>query len=263
MIFRAPQLNLNQFHVFEYELYPYQFTGDDVPPTPLTPQNVILPETNILREKAALFGHLIGYKQEQDGMMIQNLVPNHKTEYQQISTSSKAQLELHTETAFHPYRPDYVLLMCLRGDPDAFTTIATISNILRNLSGGIKDILREKLFTTSLDISFQNAEQPDRTITTSILNGSSLIYDKTLMKGTTPQAVLALEHLDKAISLATRKIALVTGDILVINNHTCVHGRAPFQPRYDGTDRWLQRALVVKELPPLDQRNGNVITTIL
>jgi alpha-ketoglutarate-dependent taurine dioxygenase len=263
MIFRAPQLNLNQFHVFEYELYPYQFTGDDVPPTPLTPQNVILPETNILREKAALFGHLIGYKQEQNGMMIQNLVPNHKTEYQQISTSSKAQLELHTETAFHPYRPDYVLLMCLRGDPDAFTTIATITNILRNLSGGIKEILREKIFTTSLDISFQNAEQPDRTITTSILNGSSLIYDKTLMKGTTPQAVLALEHLDKAIKLATRKIALMTGDILVINNHTCVHGRAPFQPRYDGTDRWLQRALVVKELPPPDQRNGNVITTTL
>ena len=263
MIFNPPHLNLNQFHVHEYELYPNQFTGEDVPPTPMTPENVILSQTYILREKAALFGHLIGYKQEHNGLMIQNLVPNHKTEYQQISTSSKVQLELHTETAFHPYRPDYVLLMCLRGDPEAFTTIATLSNILANLSGGIKEILREKLFTTSLDISFQNAEQPDRTITTSILNGNSLIYDKTLMKGTTPQARLALEHLDKAIMLATRKIALMTGDILVMNNRTCVHGRAPFQPRYDGTDRWLQRALVVKELPPLDQRTGNIITTSL
>lgn len=258
-----PLLNLGTITIPDFKLYRNEFTGEDVPPTPATPHNVIVPQTNILREKAALFGHLIGYKQEQEGILIQNLVPNHKTEYQQISTSSKAQLELHTETAFHPYRPDYVILMCLRGDPHAFTTIATLQDILQNLSGGIKEILREKLFITSLDISFQNKEQPDREILTSILDNGSIIYDRTLMKGTTPQAVLALEHLNNAVQLATRRIALATGDILVINNHTCIHGRAPFQPRYDGTDRWLQRALVRRELPHYDQREGNVITTQL
>jgi hypothetical protein len=41
-----------------------------------------------------------------------------------------------------------------------------------------------------------------------------------------------------------------------------VHGRTPFIPRYDGTDRWLKRALVVTSLPT-DDVVGRVIQTRL
>jgi alpha-ketoglutarate-dependent taurine dioxygenase len=54
---------------------------------------------------------------------------------------------------------------------------------------------------------------------------------------------------------------LETGDLLVIDNNKTIHGRKPFQARYDGTDRWVQRILVRKELPPSDQINGHIITT--
>jgi hypothetical protein len=58
--------------------------------------------------------------------------------------------------------------------------------------------------------------------------------------------------LRKAISFATKEVILKTGDLLLINNHKAVHGRKPFKARYDGTDRWLQRLLVRKTLPPKD-----------
>jgi alpha-ketoglutarate-dependent taurine dioxygenase len=53
---------------------------------------------------------------------------------------------------------------------------------------------------------------------------------------------------------------LADGDLLVIDNDRAVHGRTPFIPRYDGTDRWLKRALVVTSLPT-DDVVGRVIQT--
>jgi alpha-ketoglutarate-dependent taurine dioxygenase len=64
------------------------------------------------------------------------------------------------------------------------------------------------------------------------------------------------------VKQATRKVVLQAGDVLVIDNERAVHGRTPFVPRYDGTDRWLKRALVVTSLPAIDMV-GRVIQTRL
>ena len=63
-----------------------------------------------------------------------------------------------------------------------------------------------------------------------------------------------------AVKLATQRVVLSDGDVLVIDNDRAVHGRTPFVPRYDGTDRWLKRALVVRELPSANAF-GRVIQT--
>jgi alpha-ketoglutarate-dependent taurine dioxygenase len=39
-------------------------------------------------------------------------------------------------------------------------------------------------------------------------------------------------------------VRLAAGDVLVVDNDVVVHGREPFRPRYDGTDRWLKRVSV-------------------
>ena len=43
-------------------------------------------------------------------------------------------------------------------------------------------------------------------------------------------------------------IALTPGDICVIDNYKAVHGRKPFRARFDGTDRWLRRLNMARDL---------------
>jgi L-asparagine oxygenase len=242
-----------------------------VPKTPATPFPNSIKEASsdkssmIFLEYAHKFGYPVSYMQEQNGQLVQNILPVHKTETQQISTSSKVELALHTETAFHPYKPDYVLLFCLRGDPNAVTTYANVDDIVKKLDLWVIATLSKKWFTTNIDISFRTKGQKDKNIPISVLekteDGYNFIYDYTFVKANDELGRAALEKLHEAVSECIQEVVLETGDLLVIDNNKTIHGRKPFQARYDGTDRWVQRILVRKELPPSDQIDGHIIIT--
>ena len=215
---------------------------------------------------AMAYGHCVGYVQEQEGRLIQSIFPVRKTESDQISTSSRVQLELHTETAFHPYRPDYVLLLCLRGDPKAATTYAEVHNIIKHLDKNTINILLREEFTTSVDQSFRLNGEPDEDRRISVLREDAdgryfITYDAELTRGTSRETDAALVRLADAVVASIKTVTLRGGDLLVLDNARVVHGRTPFAPRYDGTDRWLLRSFVVRDLPPFSERRGNIITT--
>lgn len=239
----------------------------DLPKTPATPypDYALQKVKDIVHEYVYRFGFPISYAQEQNGLTIQNIVPVHKTEHQQISTSSKVELEMHTETAFHPYKPDYVMLFCLRGDPNAATTYANLAEILKILEPDTRKVLKKKIFTTSVDISFRSNGEEDQQIPISIVGEKdgklTFTYDSFFVRGINEEANNALVSLRSAIKQCTIDIVLQSGDLLVIDNNSTIHGRREFQPRYDGTDRWLQRVLVRREMPPIEERTGNIITT--
>jgi L-asparagine oxygenase len=82
------------------------------------------------------------------------------------------------------------------------------------------------------------------------------------MVGTDQDADDALRALGRAVEQMQTSIALDAGDLLVVDNTVAVHGRTPFEPRFDGTDRWLQRTFVVSDLTPsAAERRGRVIVT--
>lgn len=197
------------------------------------------------------YGRVYGFIQEQRGATVQNLFPIKKNEGTQISSSSKTTLEMHTETAFHRWRPEIVGLFCVRDDPMAGTNVAALPDIIEQLDQHTIKALHKPLFRTSLDESFQNPNQPNAYITTSVLsdNSTSLTYDRALMTGMTDETQDALSKLSDAIDKVTETIVLKTGELLLLNNRTAVHGRTPFQARYDGTDRWLKRVMVSTRLP--------------
>jgi hypothetical protein len=58
----------------------------------------------------------------------------------------------------------------------------------------------------------------------------------------------ALQALRAAIERASHSIVLGAGDILVLDNRRCVHGRDSFGARYDGKDRWLRRLNISSDL---------------
>nr|WSZ96668.1 TauD/TfdA family dioxygenase [Streptomyces sp. NBC_00857] len=43
-------------------------------------------------------------------------------------------------------------------------------------------------------------------------------------------------------------LCLAEGDLLLVDNFRALHGRGMFQARYDGTDRWMRKLTVVRDL---------------
>jgi L-asparagine oxygenase len=247
-------------------LIPKYFTGV-VPPTPLvadTETDACPTATRALLRFADDIGRAVGYDREQNGRLIQDIFPVKSSERAQVSTSSKVMLGSHTETAFHPHKPRYVVLLCLRGDANAATTYADVHEIVQHLSDEAVDVLQTGEFVTTVDPSFMTKGEPDARVTVTPLtkkqSGWVLVYDELLMSGISTRAANALAELHVAVKRATKQVVLADGDLLVIDNDRAVHGRTPFIPRYDGTDRWLKRALVVTSLPT-DDVVGRVIQT--
>lgn len=211
-------------------------------------------------------GEPVGYAQEHGGSIVQNLVPTKADVGRQTSTSSGVDLAFHTETAFHPHRPRYLLLLCLRGDPSASTTLASVHDLLPALSPETIHALRQPEFRTAVDESFGGEPGVPVGPARPVLGGADdrpwLCWDADLTMGTTPRAVAANEALAAAVAERHRSIVLEAGDLLVVDNSRCVHGRSPFTARFDGTDRWLQRSFVVESLDPsAAERDGRTITT--
>lgn len=243
-------------------------TGDvpATPPSPTSPTGKDLRSELSLLAVARMLGEPIGYAPEHGGSIVQNLVPTPDAVGRQTSTSSGVDLAFHTETAFHPHLPRYLLLLCLRGDPAASTTLASVEDLLPGLSPEAVDALRRPIFRTAADESFGGSPDAPVGPARPVLGGTdalpTLCWDEELTSSEDPAGAAALEQLAAAAATRHRSLVLEAGDLLVVDNRRCVHGRSPFQARFDGTDRWLQRTFVVPSLAPSAlERTGRVVTT--
>jgi len=236
------------------------------PESPTTPLDKPLVSEFTLLTVARRLGQPVGYLPEHGGDLIQNLVPMKTNAERQVSTSSKVQLMFHTEAAFHPHRPKYLLLLCLRGDESAFTTLSSIFEVLPNLSGRIIDTLFQPRFRTAVDESYLHGRSNVLGPPMAVLRGErtrpTMVFDADLMVGIDEEADETLRALSAAVESQHTGVALQAGDLLVVDNNVAVHGRSPYQPRFDGYDRWLQRSMVVADLAAsAGERDGRVIVT--
>ena len=238
----------------------------DTPATPLAPSGKDHVSELVLLTIARRLGQPVGYQPEHGGDVVQNLLPTHDDVTRQTSTSSGVELEFHTETAFHPHKPRYLVLLCLRGDPAASTLLCSISQVVEQLPLGVRQVLREPRFRTAVDESFTGVRSDRLGPPTAVFAGSddapTLTFDADLMVGTDAEATAALEALRTTVRAEHIAVTLAAGDLLVIDNLVSVHGRTQFAARFDGTDRWLQRMFVVADLAAsATDRCGRVITT--
>ncbi|MBS0377965.1 MAG: TauD/TfdA family dioxygenase [Proteobacteria bacterium] len=241
----------------------------DIPATPELPTAQTVKDgtsERTLLAVAKLLGEPVGYRPEMNGSVVQNLVPTRANSDRQVSTSSSVTLLFHTETAFHPHRPSYLLLLCLRADGIAETTLSSIDQVKADLSPAAAEILFQRRFRTGVDESFLNGRENVLGPPVPVLSGDpdspSLTFDEDLMIGTDADAQAALEELGKAVVGRHLRLKLEPGDLLIVDNHKAVHGRGPYRPRFDGTDRWLQRSFVIPALPASGPvRSGRILTT--
>lgn len=243
--------------------------GLDVGPTPPTPAVMTPPGTGpserMLLDAATTLGTAVGYVQEHGGHTVQNIYPLADSVGEQISTSSDVTLAFHTETAFHPHKSRFLLLLCRRGDPGAATTLCSWDAIAPHLDPRTRAALAQPRFRIGVDRSFGESDGWTTRAMPLVATGADgrveFTYDGELTEGLDAGARAALAEVAAVIGAAHTEVVLETGDLLMVDNRRAVHGRSTFRARFDGSDRWLQRTFVLDSLAGITDRTGAVITT--
>ncbi|MGW4966237.1 guanitoxin biosynthesis L-enduracididine beta-hydroxylase GntD [Nonomuraea sp. NPDC004186] len=219
----------------------------------------------------ALCGMILGdpftWSTLQSGRLIQNILPIAGDEMRQNGHGSQTLLEFHTEDGFHPDRCDYLLLLGIRNHQRVPTLAASVRDIA--LSDEDRAVLGQERFYIFPDdehvrqLETRDPQHPglaamrgmrDSPEPVAVLFGDQadpyLRIDRPFMRCTPgdTEAERALDALDAALQRAEQDIVVGPGTLLVVDNHLAVHGRKPFEVRYDGTDRWLKKLTVSRNL---------------
>lgn len=195
---------------------------------------------------ASALGRPFGWEGQQDGKLVHNILPTRGHERAQTGASSTINLSPHTEDAFHPERAHLLALGCLRNPDGIGTSAACVRHV--DIEDRDRAILTRPRLPILPDSSYGDDGQTDVSpVAVSTLwerhDGLCSRFDPayTPFDEADEEFCAAYRRLNAALTAALRPVPIRPGDILVIDNDTVVHGRAPFTPRYDGTDRWLKR----------------------
>ena len=196
----------------------------------------------------ALLGDAIAWSHQRDGLICQDLVPIEGHKDEMLGSGSELELVWHTEDARYPYRGDYIGLMCLR-NPDAVpTTFASIDEV--RLDPDQVEVLFEPRFVFRPDPSHPTDSEREKA---PVLFGDPrspyVRFDPYSMdRPETEEARSAMDYLIRAVDENLTGVALLPGECLFIDNYKAVHGRSSFKARFDGTDRWLKRINISRDL---------------
>jgi Fe(II)/alpha-ketoglutarate-dependent arginine beta-hydroxylase len=239
-------------------------------------RSATLEEEILLVLLGGLLGDAIGWATQQNGRIIHEVMPVKGHEQEQLGIGCEQPLTWHIEDAFHPFRGDYIGLMCLR-NCDRVATVCSCIDML-DLDERAAEILFQPRFTIRPDEShFQkngmaqveasagsdgvlesaykqiqkmNAEPEKIAVLFGNPASPYIRIDPYFMDPLKDdsEAEAALNVLINALDSSLHKVALESGDILFIDNYKTVHGRDSFKARYDGYDRWLKRINITRDL---------------
>lgn len=220
---------------------------------------------------ASLLGDIFGWALQQGGRLVHEVLPIKEDEDEQMGTGSKQTIWWHNEEAFHPYRSDYVGLMCLRNHDRVPTTFASVDML--ELDDEVVGRLFEPRYTIMPDDTHtsennwrvggaDDALKVARRRLEEMLNNPRpqpvmfghrrspyLCLDPFYMPPPADgDAARAFDALTREIDAKLSEVVLRPGDFLFVDNYRAVHGRKSFKARYDGTDRWLKRINVTRDL---------------
>ncbi|WP_040792178.1 TauD/TfdA family dioxygenase [Nocardia paucivorans] len=203
---------------------------------------------------ATLAGEPFGWQGQQNGRLVNNIIPAIGHEDEQSGASSSTLLSPHTEDAFHPRRANLLMLACLRNPDRVGTTVSSVRQV--ELDARQRRILGTPTLPILPDVSygcgFDRATAPavptiwsesDEFETDTTPDDLTLRFDPayTPLDAADPDFRAAYRHLEEELERVCILAVLEPGELLLVDNDVAVHGRVPFTARYDGTDRWLKR----------------------
>ncbi|MFD0399949.1 TauD/TfdA family dioxygenase [Kitasatospora sp. NPDC059811] len=201
----------------------------------------------------SLLGEPIGYVSQRAGSLFNSIIPiPGLAGVANSSSGSNHDFGFHIEDAFHPTRPDFLGLVCLRNDEGAGTTLSSIEGI-DTLTPQEWEVLWEPRFRIGHNpihetsgvideeqqsIFFGNRENPYFRVNFAALR----IDELTGIERT------ALEKLHEFLQRNKVTLVLRGGEFVYVDNYRCAHARDAYTPLPEGRSRWLSRLCVTNDL---------------
>jgi hypothetical protein len=201
---------------------------------------------------ACPLGEVYSFLSQHGGNLIQNIVPVACDSHAQVGTSSRVFLEWHVEDAFSDLRADFLGLLCLRSDPEAITSFASIRHV--DIPEPHQSVLFEERFLVGVDGAHGGSGERRAWAPAAVLHGDRkdpmLRLDLVFMKPreNDPEAAAAFDALVSSLKREARAIVLEPGDLLFMDNRRVIHARSAYTPQGDGNARWLQRVIITADL---------------
>lgn len=200
----------------------------------------------------ALIGRVLALKQWCGGDRVHNVYPPPADAMaplpDDVTTrrgSEGAHLAMHTEGALNPQVPEALIFLCLRsGALRPPTGFCDLRVGWENLDAAERSALREPSFGFSGRHRDGSSFITDPRPIATPYNGGLRFHYVDSLAGLDDRHERVMRRLRDAIAQTTVEITLSPGDLLFVDNTHMVHGGMPIVPRYDGTDRWLQRCLI-------------------
>lgn len=227
--------------------------GGDLPPTPdrkFAADTHPMPSDAVIGIISSLFGDIVTFEGKATLRQIHNVYPARDESHSQLGGSTSF-LEWHVEDAFHPDRAEWLGILCLRSDPLVTTWIARARDL--SLSAADWAQLRTQRMFLKVDESFEppycgcsfagfavagSNDQPE------------IAFDPPYMEWVSPEDYALFQRLSAAADQAKLSFVLEAGDLLLLNNRRTIHARSSITPRFDGSDRWIKRALIAERKKP-------------
>lgn len=205
----------------------------------------------------------VSYGTENDGALFVNLVPiDGDGKYAEKSTGS---MRGHTDAVSFPFNgdfdandlriapsPDLVTLVGLRNPNDVATTVMALSDVLQQLSPDDIAELKKGQYTVEAQFTFREGMR-------GILGEIHTVVDEPVLKDVPPGTIVRYSHssvkptelggaansasnnLEQACNAAVVSVVISPGDVLVVSNRLCLHGRGLVGGGVGGQARWLLR----------------------
>jgi len=200
---------------------------------------------------SAVAGEVFSFARQHGGTLIQNVTPVKGHEYDATGTGSRSLLDWHSEDPFDDAHPQFVALFCVRGDERVQTALAPVDRI--PLSDDEDAVLRQPRYMHGIDKASGGTGRPEDGVQGPALYGDDNRFVRIDMDcaAAVPgdeAAASALKSFHDGADKAGLYVTLAEGDLLMFDNRRVMHARTSFEPRYDGTDRWLQRTIITDDL---------------
>ncbi|MFI9511283.1 TauD/TfdA family dioxygenase [Nocardia sp. NPDC052566] len=219
----------------------------------------------VLLGLSGLLGEPVGFSTERDGRIIHDIIPTQDGASTQTSRGSDVLLNFHNDIVhdvsgrYDISNPDFLVLNCLRADMlgEAMTCYVDARDLLDNLDSDVVAALRAPDYRLNAPGGYTQKYADGAEVLSEpvpLITGpehSPEVYVAAngvkRLTETAEQAFNELQRVCRETDIG-QVVKLEPGQALLINNRKGLHSRSQFRARYDGTDRWLQRTYIRKNL---------------